>query len=500
VPVTPSERQRLHPLTPFFTLIVGARQWAAPMVLAIFAGRDSSRRELLFAAPVVLGTLAGFLQWWRFTYAFDGQRLVIDEGVFTRKRRVVPLDRIQQVEMHSKLRHRLFGVTVLKVDTAGGGGEAEADLAVVSVAEATRLRSILLPDDAHQPASTSELSATSGGQLRSERTGETLVRLDPWSLAIGGMTGSELAIMLTIVFWVFQLLDDLPDSIVSDLDDHLIAPSSVAGFAAAALAVLVFWFGLAAVAGIVKNFGFEMRRSGDDLRVRRGMFERTEGSMPLRRVQAVRVEQGVMRRAIGYAEVVVQSAGGAGGVARIDVPILARRDLEPLVRSLVVVPDAWTPDRLTAHPPAARRRAIVRRVVIVAVLAAGPVVVAPSRAVPLAVVALALAAAAGELAYRGLGHSWEGGIVTARAGGIARDTVVVPSAKVQSTRLESTPFQRRAGLATLHLDVAGRGRTPSIRDADAASLRALQAALLSDPASRSDEVDVRRRASSSSPS
>jgi putative membrane protein len=115
---------------------------------------------------------------------------------------------------------------------------------------------------------------------------------------------------------------------------------------------------------------------------------------------------------------------------------------------------------------------------------------------PVAVVVLLLAAAAGELAYRGLGHAWDGGVLTSRHGGIARDTVVVPAAKVQSTRLESTPFQRRAGLATLYVDVAGRGRTPSVRDADVDLLRALQTALVADPESRADEAEVRRRRTS----
>ena len=97
------------------------------------------------------------------------------------------------------------------------------------------------------------------------------------------MTGSELALMLTIVGWFIQVVDDLSVDVVADLDSRLAAPSSVQGFAGAALTVLVVWFGLAAGAGIVKHFGFEMRRTGADLRVRRGLFERREGSMPLRR-------------------------------------------------------------------------------------------------------------------------------------------------------------------------------------------------------------------------
>lgn len=503
--MTPSDPRRLHPLTPFFDLILLARQLLLPIVLAVVAGGGGrDRGQVLFAIPVVLGTFYGVARWWRFTYSFDGARLVIDEGVLTRKRRVIPLDRVQQVEMQSKLRHRLVGVTVLRVDTAGGGGSAEVDLSVVSVAEATRLRSILLPD-AHRasaPASTPESAAGSARDLRREREGEVLVRLSPWQLAIAGMTGSELALMLTIVGWLIQVVDDLSIDVLRNLDGRLSAPASVAGFAGAALTVLVVWFGLAAIAGVVKHYGFEMRRTGADLRVRRGLFERREGSMPVRRLQAVVVAQSIVRRALGFASVVLQSGGQAtgtsGGVARIDVPLLAASGVEPLVRSLLPVPATWSVSALREHPRAAHRRAIVRRVVPAALLVAAPaLLLGGARGVALAALSVVAAAVAGELAYLGLGHASTGGIVTARAGGVARHTVVVPGARVQSLRLRSSPLQRRAGLATLSIDVAGKGRAPTIRDADGESLRSLQLELVRAPGALRDELDVRQLPSAS---
>lgn len=492
--VTPSEPKRLHPLTPFFDLILFGRQLVVPIVLALVAGGGSSdRAEALIAIPVLLGTLYGAARWWRFTYAFDGARLVIDEGVLTRKRRVIPIDRVQQVEMHSKLRHRLLGLTVLRVDTAGGGGDAEVDLSVVAVAEAARLRAILLPQVAPQGAE-GVVTDRDEDEVVDE---DVLVRLAPWQLAVAGMTGSELALMLTIVGWLVQVVDDLSIDVVDDLDGRLSAPTSLAGFAGAALTVVVVWFGLAAIAGVVKHYGFEMRRAGADLRVRRGLFERREGSMPVRRLQAVVVAQSIVRRALGMASVVLQSggqaSGGSGGVSRIDVPLLPARDVEPLVRRLLPVPTTWSASALAAHPPAARRRAIVRRVVLALVAVVGPAaLLGGAEAVALVALVLVVAVLGGELAYLGLGHAAAGGIVTARAGGVARRTVVVPAGRVQSTRLRSSPLQRRAGLATLSIDVAGKGRTPTIRDADVAALGELQRGLVVAPDARADEADVRQ--------
>jgi putative membrane protein len=310
------------------------------------------------------------------------------------------------------------------------------------------------------------------------------------------MTGSELAIMLTILFWIVQLVDDLPDSFVHDLAAHLTAPTSLGGFLLGLGALLVVWFGLAAAAAILKNFGFTMTRAGHDLRVARGLLDRREGTMPVHRLQAIRIRQTLVRRALRLVEVVLQSAGQATsngrGVSRIDVPILDEGALAPLLEELL---PAAPPDPATYRPapPAARRRAILRRAVPAAAIAVVVGVVAP-RLIPLGVLLVVLAVAAGELAYRGLAHAWERELLVVRAGGLARETVVVPAAKAQSTRLRTSPLQRRAGLATLFVDVAGKGHTPRIRDGDVDRLRHLQAAiLLASPAARADEARLRRR-------
>jgi putative membrane protein len=452
--------RRLHPLSPFFDLVLMARQLAVPIAAAVFAGRD--RGSLFLAIPTLLGVAVGFVRWLRFTYRFDGRRLVVDSGVFTRKRRVLPLDRIQQVEVVRRLRHRLFGLAVVRIDTAGGGGEPEVDLSVVSSAEAERLRTVLLR----------------AGSASATPTDPTLVRLGVGALAVGGMTGSELAIMLTILFWLAQFADDLPDAFLDDVDRHLVAPASVAGVAVAGFVFLVAWFGLAAAAGVVKNYGFVLTRTGGDLHVSRGLLDRREGSIPVHRLQAVRLQHSAVRRLLGLVNVALQSAGqakeGKRGLSRIEVPVLPVRDVPPLLAHLLAgVP----PDDLAPHPRSARRRAIVRRVVPITVLGTAAVGFEPWVA-PVAALAVLGAAVAGAFAYRGLAHACADGYLVARSGALVRETFIVPTDKAQSTRLRSTPLQRRVGLATLWVDVAGRGETPRVRDGDAVELRDLQRALV----------------------
>jgi putative membrane protein len=77
---------------------------------------------------------------------------------------------------------------------------------------------------------------------------------------------------------------------------------------------------------------------------------------------------------------------------------------------------------------------------------------------------LALAVVAGLAAYRSLGHAAGQAFLYARSGVAIRVITVVPVAKAQSGSVRSTVFQRRSGLATLHVDIAGGGPTPRVHD------------------------------------
>jgi membrane protein YdbS with pleckstrin-like domain len=61
----------------------------------------------------------------------------------------------------------------------------------------------------------------------------------------------------------------------------------------------------------------------------------------------------------------------------------------------------------------------------------------------------------GLAAHRRAGSALEGRVLALSAGVLARRLELVPVARLQSARTSANPLQRRAGLASLHLDVAG---------------------------------------------
>jgi len=121
------------------------------LLVALLAGFGISGRfrlttAVLAVVAVVAVTLGSALvEWIRFEYAVADGRLVVQRGLLQRSLTVVPLDRIRGVDVHSTAVQRLLGIAALRVDAAATGGRHdEAVLDAVSVAEAGRLRRLLL--------------------------------------------------------------------------------------------------------------------------------------------------------------------------------------------------------------------------------------------------------------------------------------------------------------------------------------------------------------------
>lgn len=472
--------RRLHPVTPVFDLADAARRnW--PIAVGIVVGRSEIPQPVA-AAGLTLVVVALLLRWSLTTYTVGSDALSFNEGLLSRRHRTVPYDRVQQVDVVRQLRHRVLGLARLQIETAGGRG-SEVALDALSLREAERLRRSLSSLAGGRTVAVQDEVTHSGGDVPATpgeapggppvdaAPGEprnlsdaVLVRLSLPEVVLAGVTGAKLFVVVGTAVAVLNIVDDLPGTVLPDLEAvHLPMLDSFA-VAGLVLVGVLGWLGLAAAASVLSDFGFTLLRRGDGFLVQRGLLERREVSVPVHRVQVVVVTQSVLRRLVRRAAIRVQSAAG-----RFVVPLVSTDDAVALVCELLGV--RALPD-LRPSPPAALRRLVMRRTgpmaafALVAALVWWPVGLLAALLVP-------IAAATGWSAWRRLGHGADAQSVVARSGALYRKLVVVPVDKSQSTRVTTTAFQRRAGLATLRVDVAG---APSPRVPEIEADRAVELA------------------------
>jgi putative membrane protein len=241
--------------------------------------------------------------------------------------------------------------------------------------------------------------------------------------------------------------------------------------------VLLFSLLLSFVLTVLGYWGFTLRLRGDVLEVERGLLTQHRDTVPLDRIQAVRVEENPFRRLMGLASVKVVVAGRArsstGSGTNVLLPVGPRGQAFELA-ARVAGWDHIPP--LHPMPPQARARRRLRAGIAagLAGLAApsllhpaairvagvggllpwnwtgGMFLTAGAMALGVGLVALLLA----EGAWRGLGWAEEASHAAFREGIMKRQTTLVPLSRLQSVDVVSTPFQRRRGLATLRIQVA----------------------------------------------
>jgi putative membrane protein len=414
---------------------------------------------------IVIGflfTLQRTVGWWFRTYTVTDSSITIDEGMLQRRHRVVPFSRIQQVEHRQQLTSRLFGLVSVHVETAGDAGTTAINLRSLDVPTAEALREHLLAEQRRvrsgRPAGPRGEGAQWSDAYRAP-TRTTLLRVSHGQLMASGVTssGTMVAAVLAVV----------PAAVIAGVNVH--GAAALLAFAGIVLGFTLLIGFFATLGALLSGWGFDLTAVDDDLHVTQGLLDRRQHTMPRHRLQHVRVTDNPVRRALGIVSAELFSAATPGRrdqqQTAITIPLVRRQALGDLL-VLCMGDERWRPPELQPRTAVARRRAIVRRTVLTTALTI-PVVVA---LFPVGIVLAPLALVGipwGALAHRRAGSALDGDVLVVASGALVHHLELLPAERVQSRHTTASPLQRRVGLATIRLDVAGprRGRgAPGLGD------------------------------------
>lgn len=418
---------RLHPLTP---LLRGGR---FVLLVGVYAGqqglRQSDSKVLLgiLAVGTPLAVLLGFFSWRAMRYRVEGDELHLDSGILQRRSRRVPLARVQSIDVVRPLLARVLGLAELRLEVVGGGN-TEARLAYLTEDQARQLRARLLLLVAGEQTGDGPAGEVQGGEVSRQPAGiapeAVLVTVPTGVLVVSVLLGAPTLTLLVLV---------LAAGLGLLVDAGVVLP--------VVLASGPVLLGVVTASGrrLLTEYGFTVAESPDGLRLRHGLLDTRSQTIPSGRVQTVRVREPLLWRRQGWVRLEVDVAGYAGGRGEEQaatsalLPVAPRALAESLLERVLGGP-------LPAASLAAPRRARLR---------------AP-------------------LQHRRLRVGVDATHLVATYGVLTTTTDVVPLAKVQSLRLTAGPWQHRLGLASLHVDTAGRRLPGAVaRHRDAGQAREL---------------------------
>ena len=447
---TATPELRLHPAAVAVAAVEALRDNILP--LAVLAGvavlgggvTAASLARLGAYALIAAGIAAGvgYARWASTRYRLDGDAIHLRRGILQRQQAAVPVERISSIDTVEGPIHRLLGVTELQVHAAGGGQEPEISLQALSAEAAGAVRR--------------HAARLGGGVAAAEVEAPAPVRrLSRRALLRAALTSGQITVLLPVLAALSQSLDDILGRDGADFLRSYLPPDTL-GDALVALAVLlVAAWALAILGTIVAFSGFSVTRDGDRVRISRGLIQRRVSSIPVARVQAIRVVEGVLRQPFGLLSLRVESAGYADerSVNTTLFPLLRRSDLPSLLEQLI--PELAAPLGPLERPPARARWLYVGAPL------AGSVAVATPLAIlvwPGAVALVPLALILGVLRMRAAGWRLADGLLVARSRRLARTTIIAAGLRLPERTFAQGPLARRLGLATLAFALASRTR------------------------------------------
>lgn len=419
--------------------VIFAGQAAIPFVIAIGL--------LLLISPAI--------KYSRFRYDIQGNNLIVQGGLLGRWRRVIPRERVQSIDVVQKLRHRAFGVVELRIE-AVGGKQTEAALVALAPEEAERIR-----------------NWAQGGKEElvegSTEEAPALARLTGKDLLIAGITGGRVAVLAALIGYSQEYLgENTFDAVTGYAERFLPGASLVVIISVIAAIVIALSLLLSIALTILIYWDFTVRLEEDRLVITRGLLEKRKAQIPLRRVQAIQVNENFIRRPFGLASLSVvvagySSEGSENQESTVLLPLAPRDQAWRIATEVLGAPVALASVELKASPG----RSLSRKVIVPTFIgliagAAGLLFLDRFGALLFALVPLFWSMA--WLSWRCSGYALDPGFVLVRGGVFVRKTSLVPEANIQHLQLVWSFFQRKFRLATVRVHIPGTHRNASDLD------------------------------------
>ncbi|MBP1913951.1 PH domain-containing protein [Lederbergia galactosidilytica] len=309
--------ERYHPLLILFELWKLVRNSIFFVVyLFIIKGNSDSNfvtyGQFIFIVIFGLALVSIVLKWLSHKYKLEGRAFHLYKGIFSKSERTIPFSKIQNVNRHTSIFHRIFKVTSISFETGINGDEA-VTFDVISKLEADRIEELIKVDDdqiSTKPIQEDDISAAFNVDASNSKP-KRRIHFKPTNRDIFKASITSLSILALIPLMV---------SLYFKLDDIYPIEERVEGMFSAiqsswwiVMLVIIVLVVSSVIFGVVRTFlqygQYEISSDLERIYVRKGVIEENHFSIAKDKVQAIEIKQSLMKRMLGLAEVKLISAG-----------------------------------------------------------------------------------------------------------------------------------------------------------------------------------------------
>ncbi|MEA3321425.1 MAG: PH domain-containing protein [Bacillota bacterium] len=303
----PQEVKRFHPAwiaVEVFALLKNS----IAIFLFLFVLKMNSTSEwivwgrYLFLVGVAWTLIVIVLKWFLYRYEVVGDSFVLKEGVFVKEQRTVSIDKIQNHHSKTTFIHKWFGLTSLTLETGTTVEGSAVHFPVLTVSEKERILSRLL-DKAPSEGEVDMYKVEYGGEKR------IYFRSNKKDLLKASFTSlSFLAIFPLLTTIYFNLADffNIEDTAEGAFDYLLLHWWMLIILFVLAMVISV---GIGYLQTTIKYGNYEISDDAERIYIKKGVGSTSNFVISKEKVQAVVVEQSLVKRLLGLASVKLISVG-----------------------------------------------------------------------------------------------------------------------------------------------------------------------------------------------
>jgi putative membrane protein len=435
-------KERLHPIAAVLSFGKALKEMIIPLVFFLFV--NAGDRDFFSLNSLAIGivflyiAISGILRWAMFRYYIENEEIRIEYGVFIKKRRYIPKDRIQSINISSGLLQRLFGLVKVEIETAGGFEEAEAELSAVTKEKAAVLQKILLVSEDDEQAVTPK------------EDNKKVWKLSTKELLIAATTSGGAGVIFSFIAAAFSQLEQfIPEKYVSLFIERAIA-SSIAFIVLFILAAALLTWLFSIIGTILKFGGFTLSKTEQELQIKSGILEQKQLTIPIHRIQAVRIVEGIFRQPFGFAAVYVESAGGGGkeeNYSTVIYPLIRKKDVYAFLKE--ALPEYAYEGNLQKLPKRVMIRYMFRRSVPFFIAAIPIILFVPYSYRWLSVLLVLAASLLGCSQYYSAGWHLIPSHLCLSSRKLAKTTAIIKKNGIQALEGKQSYFQKRKKIFTV---------------------------------------------------
>lgn len=231
-------------------------------------------------------------------YEINDKQVVVSKGVLFKKKSVIELTKIHAVNSKQSLIQRIFKVSTLMIDSGSANtphqNEAmiiEDDNVVEELMDLLRGKKNIVKEKDTTFITDNKKNIESLYEFTSKR-----------KMMYSILVALIISFFIVLSIGITMLIVYLVDSAVSDVNMLFI-------FIVGIIPCVLFCFGLSIVIVFIHYYGFKVYKQDDSLLIDYGLLVKTHNSFKMNKIKAVKIEQGLLSRLLGYVTVKLEVIG-----------------------------------------------------------------------------------------------------------------------------------------------------------------------------------------------